>query len=754
MKNKIASIACAIVIGFLSSCSPKQTVKEVNIIPAPVSLVQNKGYFTVNEKTQISIPAGHEEVKNIAGFLAQALNQILAVEVPIIEVDAEKGIIFKLDSSIDKQDAYQLSIDKNAIVLSAASAKGLFYGLQSLLQLLPLEKNNSFGIQALLIEDSSRFSYRGMHLDVGRHIFPVEFIKKYIDMLAMYKMNTFHWHLTEDQGWRIQIKKYPRLTEIASNRINKDGEAYGGFFTQEEIREVVKYASDRFITVIPEIEMPGHCLSTLAAYPELSCTGGPFEVSNSWGVFEDVYCAGNEKTFEFLEDVLLEVMDLFPSKYIHIGGDECPKARWEDCKKCKKRMRKEGLKDAHELQSWFIKRMEQFLVKHNRRLIGWDEILEGGLAPEATVMSWRGVDGGIAAAQQGHDAIMTPGTHCYFDHYQGDSEYEPVAIGGYTTLQKVYSYEPIPEELNAEEAKHILGAQGNVWTEYIPNSEKVEYMMMPRMMALAEVVWSPVENKNWNDFVKRFQAHESLLQKLNINYAKSVYNLELNSIFKEGKVILEFSSQLPGDIHYTLDGKEPTLASEVYEGNLEVYQSTVVKAALFTKGEKHGKTIQKDINCHKAYAKPISFEIPYTRPEEDGEYHLVNGLTGSENYRDGNYTAFQANDMIAVIDLEKETEISKITVGATHRELSWVFRPEFVAVYLSDDGKDFYEAGQMLAPIAADATGRLRMDYTIELDSKTARYLKVVAKNIGKCPDWHKGAGGKAWIFVDEIIVE
>ncbi len=754
MMYRIASIAFAIVIGFLSACTPKQAVKEVNLIPAPVNMTQTEGYFTVDGKTQIIVPENNQEVKKVAGFLAEALEQVLPAAVQVTDGDASNGIVFKLDASIKKEDEYKLTVDPETVVIAASSPKGLFYGVQTLLQLLPLEPSESFGIQALQIEDYSRFGYRGMHLDVGRHIFPVEFIKKYIDMLAMYKMNKFHWHLTEDQGWRIQIKKYPKLTEIASNRVDTEGTPYGGFFTQQEIREVVQYAADRYITVIPEIEMPGHCLSTLAAYPELSCTGGPFKVTNTWGVYEDVYCAGNEKTFEFLENVLLEVMDLFPSQYIHIGGDECPKVRWENCKKCQKRMRKEGLKDEHELQSWFIKRMEKFLIEHDRRLIGWDEILEGGLAPEATVMSWRGIAGGIAAAQQGHDAIMTPGTHCYFDHYQGDQEYEPVAIGGYTTLQKVYSYEPIPEELTAEEAKHILGAQGNVWTEYIPTSEKVEYMMMPRMMALSEVVWSPAENRNWDDFVKRFQAHEPTLQKMNINYARSVYNLELNSNYENGKVFVELTSQLPGDIRYSLDGSEPTLESLQYNGKLEVAETAIIKAALFTNGGQHGKTIQKDIFIHKAYAKKIEFDARYTRPEEGGEFGLVDGLTGSVNFRDGYYTGFRGNDMIATIDLEKETELTKVTVAASQRQLSWVFRPEFVEVLISDDGKKYEFVGKKMADVDLRKGGRLRIDHTFDLNGKQARYVKVIAKNIGVCPEWHKGAGEDCWIFVDEIIVE
>jgi hexosaminidase len=367
-----------------------------------------------------------------------------------------------------------------------------------------------------------------MHLDVSRHFFPVEFVKKFIDGLASYKMNRSHWHLTEDQGWRIEIKKYPRLTEIGAWRketmVEKnfdpyvgDGIPYGGFYTQDEVREIVAYAAERHVTVVPEIEMPGHSTAALAAYPELACTEGPFEVSTIWGVKDDIYCP-SEKTFAFLEDVLTETMELFPSEYIHIGGDEVPKRRWEESELAQEVMRREGLADEHELQSYFIRRIEAFLLSHGRRLIGWDEILEGGLAPEATVMSWRGMEGGIEAARQGHDVIMTPTDHAYFDYYQGPAEEEPLAIGGYLPLEKVYELEPVPEELTEEEGKHILGAQGNVWTEYIKTADHAEYMTFPRLLAMAEVGWTPAERKDWDDFNRRVGSHVERLDARGFNF--------------------------------------------------------------------------------------------------------------------------------------------------------------------------------------------------------------------------------------------
>jgi hexosaminidase len=431
----------------------------------------------------------------------------------------------------DDPEGYRLTVAPERIEIAAPAPAGVFYGLQTLRQLVehaePLRR-----VPALTVRDAPRFRYRGLHLDVGRHMFPVEFIKRYIDLMALYKINTFHWHLTEDQGWRIEIERYPRLTEVGSCRRETivgqsfepyvgDGTPYCGYYTREEVREVVAHAATRYVTVIPEIEMPGHSLAALAAYPELACTEGPFEVGTRWGVFEDIYCP-SERTFAFLEGVLSEVMALFPGSYIHIGGDEAPKMRWEGSEVAQAVIAREGLADEHELQSWFIRRIEQFLALHGRRLIGWDEILEGGLPPKATVMSWRGMEGGIEAARQGHDVIMTPGSHLYFDHYQGDAEAEPPAIGGYSPIEKVYAFEPVPAELTADEAEHVIGAQANVWTEYMKTPDHVEYMVFPRFLALSEVVWSPQSARDWESFVARLPQQLVLLDRLGVNYRRPV----------------------------------------------------------------------------------------------------------------------------------------------------------------------------------------------------------------------------------------
>ena len=546
MRAAIFAFVCILSI----SCSNKyQSVEnskqDYQIIPKPVFLEPLNGRFLVDANTKVT---GTSELKNEGEYLAELLSVAANVTVPFVN-DTEGNIVLKLDEAIENNEGYQVSVSYNQIEISGKTAQGVFYGIQTLRQLIPasIEDNKNeiaeLTIPAVTIKDSPRFVYRGMHLDVGRHFFPVDFIKKYIDLIAMHKMNSFHWHLTEDQGWRMEIKKYPKLTEIGSQRketmVDKnfdpykgDGEPYGGFYTQKEVKDIVSYATERHVTVIPEIELPGHSLAALAAYPEFGNTDEAYEVGTKWGVFHQIY-APKEETFQFLEDVLTEVMDLFPSKYIHIGGDEAPKKEWEESKFAQEVIKREGLKDEHELQSYFIQRIEKFLNSKGRNIIGWDEILEGGLAPNATVMSWRGTEGGIEAAKQGHNVVMTPGSHCYFDFYQVPQELhskEPLAICCYTSVEKVYSYNPTPSELSLDQQKYILGAQGNVWTEYMKDSKQVEYMVLPRMTALAEVVWSSEESKNWDDFKERLVNLKDRYDVMGLNYAKHVFEVEQDSL--------------------------------------------------------------------------------------------------------------------------------------------------------------------------------------------------------------------------------
>ena len=514
------------------------------IIPAPVSLKPMNGIFTFSQKSRIILSGINNETKLAADYLALLVKNPTGLSIPVEEgrKSISQSVLMSLDSSIVNVEGYVLKITPEIIDIKANSAIGMFYAVQTIRQLLPVDVENGKIIEGLVlsvpaceIRDEPGFVYRGMHLDVGRHMFPVAYIKRYIDMMALHKMNTFHWHLTEDQGWRIEIKKYPRLTKIGGFRKETlvgsgnekpqvfDGKPYGGFYTQEEVKDIVAYARSKFITIIPEIEMPGHSTAALASYPEFSCTGGPIEVATKWGIFPDVYCAGKEATFKFLEDVLSEVIDLFPGKYIHIGGDECPKDRWKKCRDCQNIIKKEGLKDEKELQSYFISRIEKFLISKNRKLIGWDEILEGGLAPEATVMSWRGVEGGIEAAKQKHNVIMSPYNDVYLYIYQCEPEGQPLAASGYLPLEKVYSFNPVPEKLNADEQKYILGLEGCLWSEFVDSPQLLEYMVYPRMFAIAETGWTPASQKDFESFLSRLELVKKRYDVIGINYFKGEY---------------------------------------------------------------------------------------------------------------------------------------------------------------------------------------------------------------------------------------
>ena len=564
MKRLIVSLLICII--FFSCVNPykgsQNPESDYQIIPKPVSLEVSRGKFLITPNTKIS---GTSDLENEGKYLASLLSYVTKNNIPF-ETKGSGDIELKIDNTIKEEEGYLLSVTYNKILISGKTSKGVFYGIQTLRQLLPasIESAKStvanITIPAVTIKDNPRFVYRGMHLDVTRHMFPVSFIKEYIDLIALHKMNTLHWHLTDDQGWRIEIKKYPKLTTIGSKRygtilglLNKedgnDETEYGGYYTQEEVKEVVKYAAERHITVIPEIELPGHASAAIAAYPFLSCfpeeptvvtnnkgskagkeaqaKGNIKIVQETWGVFDDVFCAGNEKTFKFFEDVLTEIIPLFPSNYIHVGGDECPKSNWKRCPACQKRMKDNNLANEHELQSYFIQRIEKYLNTKGKKIIGWDEILEGGLAPNATVMSWRGEKGGIEAAKQHHNVIMTPGTHCYLDKYQVDKESqskEPLGMGGgFISVEKVYGYDPTPDVLSDDEKKYILGAQGNVWTEYIGSAKHIEYMILPRMTALSEVVWTQKENKNWEDFKSRLNKMKVRYEALGLNYAKHVF---------------------------------------------------------------------------------------------------------------------------------------------------------------------------------------------------------------------------------------
>ncbi len=730
--------------------------QELALIPRPEKITQNQGNFSLNAQTTLIVAdtSLNSEQRLLNGYLSQYYKISLKKE----KNKTTNAIQLSLSPDL-APEAYTLTITPERINITGGTKAGVFYGIQTLIQLLPIEGGETLKVPCVSIEDSPRFAWRGMHLDVSRHFFSVEFVKKYIDILASYKMNTFHWHLTDDQGWRIEIKKYPKLTEVGAWRKGSmigsykdhkfDTLSYGGYYTQEQIKEVVGYAQKRHITIVPEIEMPGHSLSAIAAYPNLSCTGKPVDVGMSWGVEENVFCP-TEETFQFLTDVLTEVTALFPGKYIHIGGDEVPKASWKSSAFCQELMKGEKLKDEHELQSWFIRRIEKKVNEMGKQIIGWDEILEGGLAPNAAVMSWRGTEGGIAAAKQGHFAVMSPGSHCYFDHYQGNPANEPLAIGGYTTVEKTYSYEPVPKELNAEEARFIMGAQGNVWTEYIDTPEHVEYMAVPRMSALAEVVWSPSSQKDFKDFKNRLIAHFLLLDKKGINYSKSIFEVKtlLAPNEKNNGIILSLESlSKEGEILYGLEGSNPSVS---YSKPIPIAKSGKFSAVYAEKGIPKGKPVQIDFLLSKSTGRKITLKTPASEYYPgDGAFTLVNGRKASSQYFGFQWLGWSGKAMEAEIDLGQVQSVSSVSLGVLDRKESWIYLPIAVTVLVSSDGKNF----EKVASLSREAIEKQGEQLNLGFPQKEIRYVKVIAEHAGKIQDGLPGAGENAWLFVDEIEV-
>ena len=743
------------VIFFGCKQEPKKTI-EVNIIPKPVSLSVEDGVFTISKSTKVYFDNESEEINKVLEYFIEWFKNGSGIELEMAKLPKKSSIYFTAENAPDSlgEEGYLLEINEDKVIVTANTATGLFYAVQSIRQMLPpdFEKQNSeyridkYYLPCLKIADKPKFKWRGMLLDCCRHFFDKEFVKRYIDLLAYHKMNTLHWHLTEDQGWRIEIKQYPKLTKIGAWRTEADGSKYGGFFTQEDIKEVVEYAASRHIKVVPEIELPGHSVAALSAYPEFSCSGGPFKVENRWGVFKDIYCAGNDSTFVFLENVLTEVIELFPSEYIHIGGDEAPKFRWENCKKCQARIKDEGLKDEHELQSYFIRRIEKFLNSKGKKLIGWDEILEGGLAPSATVQSWRGMDGAIAAATSGHDAIVSPTSHAYFDYDVKT-----------TSLKKVYSFDPIPDELNAEQEKHIIGGECNVWTERI-TYKNIDAKIFPRILAMSEVLWTYPVERDYKEFHSRVKSHYARLDALGVKYGFEaqavIFDVEYLKDKSEFKVDLT-SGQPDLQFRYTIDGTKPDINSTLYSEPIIIKKSATVKVIAINNGKELEEVFERKIIVHKALGKKIELINPYYKDyAAQGNDNLIDGQKGTISYRDKLWQGYQEKDLIAIIDLGNPTEISSVSLGCLQSMLSWIFMPEQVEIFISDDAKNYVSKGIILNDVDQKTETRIRKDFKLEFEKTTTQFIKVIAKNVGKCPEWHEGAGGKTWLFVDEIIIE
>lgn len=772
--------------------------QQLNIVPKPKSIKQPRiaTSFIITPATQIVLEGSN--MTNAVNFFNDYLQRFYLFKLKVTKKTTSKNVIRLNYERMDNEipGAYNMTVDGKGIYIAGDNEDGVFYGIQTLIQLLPVPEAGSkirrdkLNIPYVAIEDAPRFAYRGMHLDCSRHFWPVDFVKQYIDYLALHKFNKFHWHLTDDQGWRIEIKKYPKLTAVGSWRngtiigrypgTGNDGLKYGGYYTQEQIKEVVKYASDRYIDVIPEIEMPGHSSAAIAAYPELSCfpdeptkkyfpkqcawngdsTGK--QVQQTWGVFDDVFCAGHEKTFEFLKDVMDEVLSLFPSKYIHVGGDECPKENWKRCPHCQKRIKDNNLKDEHELQSYFIQRMEKYLNSKGRILIGWDEILEGGLAPNAVVMSWRGEAGGIEAAKQKHHVIMTPGNPVYFDHSQSENE-DSVTIGGYNPVEKVYAYEPIPKELNGEEGKYVLGAQANLWCEYVKNTKKVEYMIFPRIAALSEVLWSKKEDKKWADFEKRLMTQFKRYDLWKANYSKAYYDAKVSiapSTSKEQEVLLSIKSKSANTFFHGefalpnasgLSGKftpNPFRDTTIHIKQSGNYFFWILDNPDISKAKMLGMKEQV-FRFNKATGKKIALEKQASKSYPgDGAFTLVNGVQNTKGMsKTKEFLGFSGEDCIATIDLGKEESISFVKVHYLHQPGSWIHQPSAVTISVSADGIDFSTVAISNPSIANNEA------INEFLQPANTRYIKVHISNFGTIPSGNPGAGSKAWLFVDEIEI-
>lgn len=775
MNRLFKTISLASIFALAVSCDNSSVTADYNVIPAVEQISGlGEGYpFELNSGVEISYTDGDEAMQRNAQFLADYLKKITGDTYEVVaNGDAKGNISLKIEDSSENIESYTLKVSSDGVVISAPTAAGVFYGIQTLRKSMPATTTSDISLPSVEITDAPRFAYRGVHLDVARHFYSMDDLKKFIDMMALHNMNRFHWHLTEDQGWRLEIKRYPLLTEIGSKRKETviggntgeyDGKPYGGFYTQEEAKELVAYAAERQILVIPEIDLPGHVQAALAAYPNLGCTGGPYEVWTRWGVSDNVLCAGNDEALQFIDDVLAEVIEIFPSEYIHIGGDECPKTKWQTCKKCQARIKALGLKgdETHSkeeyLQSFVINHAEKFVNSKGRKIIGWDEILEGGLSETATVMSWRGEAGGIEAAKMGNDVIMTPNTFLYFDYYQSsDIDNEPLAIGGFLPIKKVYNYEPMPESLTEEQQKHIIGVQANHWSEYYPTYAQVEYMALPRWAALAEVQWSGKDKKDYSDFLKRLPRLIDFYDVEKYNYATHIYDVEtsfsINVPNKSVEVVLETLDDSP--IYYTLDGSDPTKESTLYEGKFPVDKSCEVKAVTI-RNAGASRIFSEDVVFSKSTATEITANQPVNKQYEfSGISTLVDGLKGGRNYKTGHWIAFYTNDMDVTIDLKESKDISTVSISTCVEQGDWIFDARSLSVEVSEDGKIFNKIASEDYPAMKEGGDNGVINHKLSFDTVKARYVKVYAESEQSIPAWHGGKGKPGFMFVDEIVIE
>lgn len=767
------SLCCVFLSSYLVSCSPKETLNsDYEVIPKPLEIsCKGNSSFLLKDGIAVVYPENNAKMRDNAEFLADYVSRQTGLKLTLrAGIPVDGAICLTLDLTDDNKEAYKLVVNDKRICISGASEAGVFYGIQTLRKSLPVARHINVNLPAVEIYDKPRFAYRGAMLDVARHFFTVDEVKTFIDMCVLHNINRFHWHLTDDQGWRIEIKKYPKLMSVASQRKQTvvgrwcsgvyDETPYGGYYTQEEVRDIVDYAAKRYVTIIPEIDLPGHMQAALTAYPELGCTGGPYEVRETWGVSDDVLCVGNDSTLQFVKDVLSEVADMFPSEYIHIGGDECPKVRWAKCPKCQARIKALGLKsDAkhtkeERLQSYMIHEATKCLNEKGKQIIGWTEILEGGLVPGATLMSWIGESGGIEAAHQHHDVIMTPNTYLYFDYYQSKQvEDEPLAIGGYLPIEKTYSYEPMPKELNKEEQQYIKGVQANLWTEYIPSFSQVQYMTLPRMGALAEVQWSDPSRKDYKDFLTHIPRLTAIYDCYGWNYATHVFDVNVDIKADTAKHVLnvQLGTMADDPIYYTLDGQDPTEKSAKYTGPFTINKDAILKT-MAVHPSRTSKISIDTIRFNKATLKPVKLLQPNQENfTPDGPVVLVDGRLGNHSFDTGAWVAVAGNDLEAVIDMQGETTLSSATIHVYVRKDAWLFDAKKFSVAVSSDEKNYKEVASQDYPAMQPSDGDTIAEHKLSFDPCKAAFVKIKVVSEKRMPEWHLNAGLTPFLLVDEI---
>lgn len=768
-------VLCILFSTCFYACSEKRTLNsDYEIIPKPLDVnCKGDASFLLKDGVAVIYPENNQKMQDNAEFLVDYVEKQTGVKLTShAGMPVDGAICLTLDLSDDNAEAYKLIVNDKRVCISGASEAGVFYGIQTLRKSLPVAQDINVNLSAVEIYDKPRFAYRGAMLDVARHFYTVDEVKTFIDMLALHNINRFHWHLTDDQGWRIEIKKYPKLMSVASERKETvvgrwysgiyDGKPYGGYYTQDELRDVIDYAAKRHITIIPEVDLPGHMQAALTAYPELGCTGGPYEVRTIWGVSQDVLCVGNDFTLQFVKDVLSEVADIFPSEYIHIGGDECPKVRWEKCPKCQERIKSLGLKsDAkhtkeQRLQSYMIQEAAKYLKEKGKRIIGWTEILEGGLVPDATLMSWIGESGGIEAAHQHHDVIMTPNTYLYFDYYQSKKvEDEPLAIGGYLPIEKTYNYEPMPKELTEEEQQYIKGVQANLWTEYIPVFSQVQYMVLPRLGAAAEVQWTDPSKKDYKDFLRRVPHLVAVYDCYGWNYATHVYdvNVDMKADTVNHVLNVQLSTMADDPIYYTLDGQDPTEKSLKYTKPFTIDQSVVLKT-MAVHPDRTSKISVDTIRFNKATLKPVVLLQPNeSRFSPDGPVVLVDGRNGNHSFDTGAWLTVAGNDLEAVINMQAETILSSASVHVYVRKDAWLFDARGFSVSVSSDNKNYKEVASQEYKQMQESDSDGIIEHELSFDPCKATYVKIKVISEKSMPDWHWDAGKVPFLLVDEIIL-